>query len=208
MGEMLKDRVAVVTGAGNGLGRAHSIGLAAQGARVVVNDIGTSHDGKGISNDPADKVVEIIKRAGGTAVASYDSVATEEGASRIIQTAVDEFGRIDVLINNAGIIHFLLHPLRNCHHERAELRKNYQYLFSYRPGIKEPRDIFRCQGRNYRLLKDGGTGHGTVRCYLQYNPTHSSLAGHPAKNRGGRSQPAGGYCRSGCVPCQRGGRPY
>jgi NAD(P)-dependent dehydrogenase (short-subunit alcohol dehydrogenase family) len=104
MGEMLKDRVAVVTGAGNGLGRAHAIGLAAQGARVVVNDIGTSHDGKGISNDPADKVVEIIKRAGGTAVASYDSVATEEGASRIIQTAVDEFGRIDVLINNAGII--------------------------------------------------------------------------------------------------------
>jgi len=104
MGEMLKDRVAVVTGAGNGLGRAHAIGLAAQGARVVVNDIGTSHDGKGVSNDPADKVVETIKKAGGTAVASYESVATEEGARKIIQTAVDTFGRIDVLINNAGII--------------------------------------------------------------------------------------------------------
>jgi NAD(P)-dependent dehydrogenase (short-subunit alcohol dehydrogenase family) len=104
MGEMLKNRVAVVTGAGNGLGRAHAIELAAQGARVVVNDIGTSHDGRGVSNDPADKVVETIKKAGGTAVASYDSVATEEGAKKIIQTAMDSFGRIDVLINNAGII--------------------------------------------------------------------------------------------------------
>jgi NAD(P)-dependent dehydrogenase (short-subunit alcohol dehydrogenase family) len=104
MGDMLKDRVAVVTGAGTGLGRAHAIGLAAQGAKVVVNDIGTSWDGKGVSDGPGDKVVETIKQAGGTAVANHDSVAEEDGASNIIKTAIDNFGRIDVLINNAGII--------------------------------------------------------------------------------------------------------
>ena len=104
MGDMLKGRVAVITGAGNGLGRAHAIGMAAQGARVVVNDIGTSFDGKGTSRDPADQVVKTIKQAGGTAVASYDSVAMEEGAKRIIQTAMDSFGRLDILVNNAGII--------------------------------------------------------------------------------------------------------
>lgn len=104
MGEMLKGRVAVVTGAGSGLGRAHAMALAAQGAQVVVNDIGTSYDGIGISHDPADRVVEEIKGAGGTAIANYNSVAVEEEAQNIIKTAVESFGRIDILINNAGII--------------------------------------------------------------------------------------------------------
>lgn len=104
MEDMLEGRVAIVTGAGNGLGHAEAIGLAARGACVIVNDLGTSHDGIGVSNEPANRVVEEIKRAGGTAVASYDSVATEEGANKIIQLALDKFGRIDVLINNAGII--------------------------------------------------------------------------------------------------------
>ena len=104
MGDMLKGRVAIVTGAGSGLGRAHAIGMAAQGARVVVNDIGTTFDGKGTSSNPADQVVKTIKQAGGNAVASYDNVATEEGAKKIIQTAIDSFGRLDILVNNAGII--------------------------------------------------------------------------------------------------------
>jgi NAD(P)-dependent dehydrogenase (short-subunit alcohol dehydrogenase family) len=104
MEDMLKGRVAIVTGAGSGLGRAEAIGLAARGARVIVNDLGTSYDGIGVSSEPADRVVGEIKSAGGTAVASYDSVATEEGANRIIKLALDQFGRIDVLINNAGII--------------------------------------------------------------------------------------------------------
>jgi NAD(P)-dependent dehydrogenase (short-subunit alcohol dehydrogenase family) len=104
MGDMLQGRVAVITGAGNGLGRAHAIGFAEQGARVVVNDLGTSHDGHGASHSEADAVVKQIRNAGGVAVANYASVVEEDGAKSIIQQAVDEFGRIDILVNNAGII--------------------------------------------------------------------------------------------------------
>jgi NAD(P)-dependent dehydrogenase (short-subunit alcohol dehydrogenase family) len=104
VGEMLKGRVAVITGAGNGLGRADAISFAAQGAKVVVNDLGTSHDGYGASASAADSVVEEIRKAGGVAVANYASVADEKGATSIIQQAVDEFGSIDILVNNAGII--------------------------------------------------------------------------------------------------------
>lgn len=102
MGELLKGRVAVVTGAGRGLGRAEAIALAAQGAKLVVNDIGAATDGSGASKNPADEVVAEIKKAGGKAVPSYASVATVEGAESIIKTAVDSFGRLDILVNNAG----------------------------------------------------------------------------------------------------------
>ena len=95
-------RVAVVTGAGNGLGRSHARFLAARGAKVVVNDLGGSVAGTGGSPAAADGVVEEIRAAGGEAVASYDSVASEAGGRRIIQTALDAFGTVDVLINNAG----------------------------------------------------------------------------------------------------------
>jgi 3-oxoacyl-[acyl-carrier protein] reductase len=104
MGDLLKGQVAVVTGAGNGLGRAEAIGLAAEGACVIVNDLGTSFDGIGSSGNPADQVVAEITRAGGTATANHDSVALEAGAGNIIQTALDKFGRLDILVNNAGII--------------------------------------------------------------------------------------------------------
>ncbi len=104
MADMLKGRVAVITGAGNGLGRAYATGMAAQGARVVVNDIGTSFDGEGTTRDAADAVVKTIKQNGGEAVANYDSVAEESGARNIIRTAIDKYGRIDILVNNAGII--------------------------------------------------------------------------------------------------------
>jgi NAD(P)-dependent dehydrogenase (short-subunit alcohol dehydrogenase family) len=104
MRKLLEGRVAVVTGAGNGIGRAEAIGLAKRGARVVVNDIGTSYDGKGTTHEAADAVVKEIKSMGNNAVANYDSVATEKGALNIIQTAIDSFGSIDVLINNAGVV--------------------------------------------------------------------------------------------------------
>jgi NAD(P)-dependent dehydrogenase (short-subunit alcohol dehydrogenase family) len=104
MKSMLKERIAVVTGAGNGIGRAHAISLARHGAKIVVNDIGTSTDGVGTSNGPADKVVSEITAFGGIAVPNYDSVADEEGANRIIDTAVKEYGRVDILVNNAGVV--------------------------------------------------------------------------------------------------------
>ena len=104
MVDMLKNRVAVITGAGNGLGRAYAVGMAAQGAHVVVNDIGTSADGKGTSKNPADQVVKTIQETGGTAVANYDSVATEDGAKKIIKKAIDSYGRLDILVNNAGVV--------------------------------------------------------------------------------------------------------
>lgn len=104
MGERLKDKVAVVTGAGGGIGRGEAMLLAEEGAKVVVNDLGTERDGTGSTTSMADTVVAEIKAAGGEAVANYDNVATEEGGSKIIQTAVDNFGKIDILINNAGIL--------------------------------------------------------------------------------------------------------
>lgn len=102
MGDLLKDKVAVITGSGRGIGRAHALAFAAEGARVVVNDIGVEQDGTGGSHAPADEVVKQIKELGGEAVANYDSVADFQPAGNIIQTAVDTFGRVDILINNAG----------------------------------------------------------------------------------------------------------
>ncbi len=101
---MLKDKVAVVTGAARGIGREIALLMARHGARVVVNDYGGSEVGQGAAAAPADEVVGEIKSAGGHAVASYDSVATMAGGQRIVKTAIDAFGRIDVVVNNAGIL--------------------------------------------------------------------------------------------------------
>jgi NAD(P)-dependent dehydrogenase (short-subunit alcohol dehydrogenase family) len=98
------DRVAIVTGAGSGLGRSHARLLASRGAKVVVNDPGGSVDGTGGANAVADKVVAEIRAAGGEAVASYASVADEKAAQSIIDTAVNTWGRLDILVNNAGIL--------------------------------------------------------------------------------------------------------
>ena len=97
-------RVAVVTGAGGGLGRTYALELARRGARVVVNDLGGSVDGTGASAKAADVVVDEIIDSGGEAVANYDSVATEEGGAAIVQTALEAYDTVDIVINNAGIL--------------------------------------------------------------------------------------------------------
>jgi NAD(P)-dependent dehydrogenase (short-subunit alcohol dehydrogenase family) len=99
-----QDRVAVVTGAGGGLGRAHARLLASRGAAVVVNDLGGSVHGEGASSSAADDVVAEIREAGGEAIAEYSSVATPEGGDAIISKAIAEYGRIDIVVNNAGIL--------------------------------------------------------------------------------------------------------
>jgi len=104
MGERLKGKVAVVTGAGRGLGRCHALALASEGAKVVVNDLGGAADGSGADRGPADEVVAEIKKMGGQALANYDTVVAMQGAERIIKTAIDSFGRLDILVNNAGIL--------------------------------------------------------------------------------------------------------
>ena len=100
----LDGKVAIVTGAGGGIGRAHALLFAREGAQVVVNDAGGTRDGQGADAGPAHHVVEEIRAAGGTAVASEASVATADGAASIVRAAVDAFGRADILVNNAGIL--------------------------------------------------------------------------------------------------------
>ena len=104
MGDRLKDKVAIVTGAGRGIGRGEALALASEGAKVVVNDLGSATDGAGAAASPADEVVAEIKKMGGEAVVNYDSVATMEGGENIIKTAIDAFGKLDILVNNAGIL--------------------------------------------------------------------------------------------------------
>ncbi|TDD89308.1 SDR family oxidoreductase [Actinomadura darangshiensis] len=105
MSELRYDgRVAVVTGAGHGLGRQHALELAKRGAKVVVNDLGGDRSGVGASAGPAQEVVDEIKKDGGEAVANPDNVATPEGAQAIIKSALDAFGKVDIVVNNAGIL--------------------------------------------------------------------------------------------------------
>ena len=101
---LCEGRVCVVTGAGRGLGREYALSLAAHGAHVVVNDLGGSRDGSGADAGPAQEVADEITAAGGVAVANTDDVSTWDGAAGLIQQAIDTFGRLDVLVNNAGIL--------------------------------------------------------------------------------------------------------
>jgi len=97
-------RVAIVTGAGRGLGRAYALGLAAEGAKVVVNDLGVGTHGDATAERPADEVVAEIRRSGGEAVANFDDVADWDGGARIVKAAIDAFGRLDAVVNNAGFV--------------------------------------------------------------------------------------------------------
>jgi NAD(P)-dependent dehydrogenase (short-subunit alcohol dehydrogenase family) len=104
MTKRLAGRVAIVTGAGRGIGRGEALALASEGAKVVVNDLGGAVDGSGAAASPADEVVAEIKKLGGEAVANHDSVANTKGGETIVKTAIDSFGKVDILVNNAGIL--------------------------------------------------------------------------------------------------------
>lgn len=104
MSGLVDGRVVIVTGAGRGIGRAHALAFAAEGAKVVVNDIGVGGDGTATGETPAEQVVAEIKAAGGEAVVNGDDVASWEGAQNLVQTAIDTFGGLDILVNNAGFL--------------------------------------------------------------------------------------------------------
>jgi NAD(P)-dependent dehydrogenase (short-subunit alcohol dehydrogenase family) len=104
MSGICEGRVAIVTGAGRGIGRAHALELAREGARVVVNDLGAEADGRGRSDSPATEVVDAIRALGGDALANGDDVADWEGSRRMVQSAIDKWGRLDIVVNNAGFL--------------------------------------------------------------------------------------------------------
>jgi len=101
---LLEGKVAIVTGSGRGIGRSEALRLAAHGARVVVNDLGVAVDGSGSDRAPAEEVVEEIRLAGGEAAANFDDVSTWDGAERLVQQALESWGRLDIIVNNAGIL--------------------------------------------------------------------------------------------------------
>jgi NAD(P)-dependent dehydrogenase (short-subunit alcohol dehydrogenase family) len=101
---LLDGKVAIVTGSGGGIGREHALALSKAGAALVINDLGGARDGSGAGQNMADQVVAEIKAAGGEAVANYDTVATVEGANNIVKTALDAFDKVDIVVNNAGIL--------------------------------------------------------------------------------------------------------
>jgi len=101
---LLDGKVAIITGAGGGIGRQHALLFAKEGAKVVVNDLGGDRHGGGKGAEMADSVVEEIKKAGGEAVANYDSVSTREGADGMLWAALNKFGKVDILVNNAGVL--------------------------------------------------------------------------------------------------------
>ena len=153
-------RVAVVTGGGNGLGRDYCLHLAQRGAKVVVNDLGGTGAGQGASQVAADKVVDEIKAAGGEAVANYDSVATREGGAALIATAMKAFGRVDVVINNAGF-------LRNNRFEDLTDEQIDSVLNVHLKGA------FYVSQPAYRVMKDQGYGR------FVFTASASGMYGHP-----------------------------
>ena len=136
------ERVAIITGAGGGLGRSHALELARRGAQVLVNDLGGALDGSGSSMSAADRVVDEITAFGGVAVSNHDSVATSDGGLAIVQAALDAFGRVDVLVNNAGILrdkafhkmdHTMIDPVIDVHLKGA--------LYVSQPALRLMREL-------------------------------------------------------------------
>jgi NAD(P)-dependent dehydrogenase (short-subunit alcohol dehydrogenase family) len=170
---IFKGRVAIITGAGNGLGRAHAVALAARGAQVVVNDIGTSAHGAGTSHEAADAVVRRIRDAGGTAVASYDSVAKEDGAQKIIDLALEQFGRLDILVNNAGIIRAAAVDKMNTEDWDAVVKTHlYGTFFCTRAAVP----IMKQQGYGRIINTSSAVGFGLIN-HAAYSASKEGITG-------------------------------
>jgi NAD(P)-dependent dehydrogenase (short-subunit alcohol dehydrogenase family) len=173
--DTLAGRVAIITGAGRGIGREHALLFAREGARVVVNDLGGSPDGTGADRAPAQQVVDEITAAGGEAVANYDDVADWEGSQRLINQAVETFGDLHVLVNNAGILRDRMLP--NMSEEewdaimRVHLRGHFcptRWAAAYwreqsRAGLEIPRAIVNTSSTSGLFGNRGQTNYGAAK---------------------------------------------
>jgi NAD(P)-dependent dehydrogenase (short-subunit alcohol dehydrogenase family) len=167
-------RVAVITGAGRGLGRAYALLLAANGAKVVVNDLGVSIKGDGADAGPAEAVVREIRAAGGEAVANTDSVATPEGGAAIIQSAIDHFGRIDILIHNAGNVRY--GSLKELSHEDFKAVVDVHFMGAF--NVVRPAFPLMCAQNYGRIVLTSSIGglYGNSRC-VNYGMSKAGMIG-------------------------------
>ena len=174
MGDRLKDKVAIVTGAGRGIGRGEALALASEGAKVVVNDLGGGADGSGAASSPADEVVAEIKRNGGEAVANYDSVATFQGGENIVKTALDAFGKLDILVNNAGMLRDKM--VFNMTEEEWDIVQKV-HLYGHFNTIKHACVIFR-QQRSGRIINTSSVaGLGSTFGQANYGAAKEGIIG-------------------------------
>ena len=206
MGERLKGRVAIVTGAGRGIGRGEALALASEGALVVVNDFGGATDGTGGGDKgPADEVVDEIKRMGGQALANYDSVVEHATGEKLVRLALDNFGRLDIVVNNAGILRD--RTLANMSEEEFDdviavhVKGHFnlmqaacvvlppgppagghrQHLLHVRAGQPRPDQLLGGEGRHRRHDAHGGAGDGPLRRALQRHPPPGRHTPHPQR---------------------------
>ena len=168
------NRVAVITGAGRGLGRAYALLLASKGASIVINDPGFSVKGDSVVDDPADAVVREIRAAGGAAVANKDSVATPEGGKAIIDTALEHFGRIDILIHNAGNVRY--GSLKEISHEDFEAVLDVHLRGAF--NVVRPAFPIMCEARYGRIVLTSSIGgfYGNNRC-VNYGMSKAGMIG-------------------------------
>jgi len=174
MGDRLKGKVAVVTGAGGGIGRGEAMALASEGAKVVVNDLGGAVDGTGASTSAADKVVAEIKKMGGEAVPNYDSVTTVAGGENIIKTAIDAFGKLDILVNNAGILRDKM--VFNMTEEEWDLVQKV-HLYGHFFTTKYACILFRQQRSGRIINTSSGAGLGSTFGQANYGAAKEGIVG-------------------------------
>jgi len=175
LSKRLEGKVAIVTGAGRGIGRGEALALASEGAKVVVNDLGGAVDGSGAARSPVDEVVAEIKKLGGEAVANYDSVATAQGGDNIVKTAVDSFGKIDILVNNAGILRDKM--LFNMNEEDWDLVLKV-HLYGHFHTIRAVSSLFR-QQRHGRIINTSSVAglNGTTYGQANYGAAKEGIVG-------------------------------